>query len=218
MTAEDPVEYNLAGINQVNVNEDIGLTFSAALRAFLRQDPNIVMVGEIRDLDTGAIAVKAALTGHLVLSTLHTNDAPSSVDRLVDMGVAPFLVASSVNCIVAQRLLRKVCVACREPLAPHEELLKELQLEAKDVAGVQLYKAKGCGECHNTGYRGRTGVYEVFSLTSRLRKMILDRNSTTELKHAAIEEGMLTLRRDSLRKMLLGDTTPEEVLRETASD
>jgi type II secretory ATPase GspE/PulE/Tfp pilus assembly ATPase PilB-like protein len=176
------------------------------------------MVGEIRDLDTGAIAVKAALTGHLVLSTLHTNDAPSSVDRLVDMGVAPFLVASSVNCIVAQRLLRKVCVACREPLAPHEELLKELQLEAKDVAGVQLYKAKGCGECHNTGYRGRTGVYEVFSLTSRLRKMILDRNSTTELKHAAIEEGMLTLRRDSLRKMLLGDTTPEEVLRETASD
>ncbi len=218
MTAEDPVEYNLAGINQVNVNEDIGLTFSAALRAFLRQDPNIVMVGEIRDLDTGAIAVKAALTGHLVLSTLHTNDAPSSVDRLVDMGVAPFLVASSINCIVAQRLLRKVCTACREPMATHEELLKELQLEAHEAQGVKLYKTKGCGECHGTGYRGRTGVYEVFALTSRLRKMILDRNSTTDLKRAAIEEGMLTLRRDALRKMLLGDTTPEEVLRETAAD
>jgi type IV pilus assembly protein PilB len=218
MTAEDPVEYNLAGINQVNVNEDIGLTFSAALRAFLRQDPNIVMVGEIRDLDTGAIAVKAALTGHLVLSTLHTNDAPSSVDRLVDMGVAPFLVASSVNCIVAQRLLRKVCPACREPMATHDELLKELQLEPSEAKGIQLYKAKGCGDCHSTGYRGRTGVYEVFALSPRLRKMILDRNSTTELKRAAIEEGMLTLRRDGLRKMLLGETTPEEVLRETAAD
>ena len=218
MTAEDPVEYNLPGINQVNVNDDVGLTFAAALRAFLRQDPNIVMVGEIRDLDTAAIAVKAALTGHLVLSTLHTNDAPSSVDRLVDMGVAPFLVSSSVNCIVAQRLLRKVCVNCREPVDAHEELLKELQIQASDVAGKQLYRAKGCNECHGTGYRGRTGVYEVFALTSRLRKMVLDRNSTAELKAAAIEEGMLTLRRDALRKMLLGDTSPEEVLRETATD
>ena len=219
MTAEDPVEYNLPGINQVNVHEDIGLTFAAALRAFLRQDPNIVMVGEIRDLDTGAIAVKAALTGHLVLSTLHTNDAPSSVDRLVDMGVAPFLVASSVNCIVAQRLLRKVCTACREPMDPHEELLKELQLERSAIAkGQKLFRQKGCNECHGTGYRGRTGVYEVFSLSPGLRKMILDRNSTAELKAKAIQEGMLTLRRDALRKMLLGDTSPEEVLRETAAD
>ncbi len=218
MTAEDPVEYNLPGINQVNVNEDIGLTFAAALRAFLRQDPNIVMVGEIRDLDTGAIAVKAALTGHLVLSTLHTNDAPSSVDRLVDMGVAPFLVASSVNCIVAQRLLRRVCTACREPMEAHDELLHELQLTREQAKGGEFYKAKGCSDCHGTGYRGRAGVYEVFSLTPRLRKMILDRNSTAELKVAAIEEGMLTLRRDGLRKMLLGQTTPEEVLRETASD
>jgi type IV pilus assembly protein PilB len=176
------------------------------------------MVGEIRDLDTGAIAVKAALTGHLVLSTLHTNDAPSSVDRLVDMGVAPFLVASSVNCIVAQRLLRKVCQTCREPLAVHDELLKELQLDPHDAGNAKMYKAKGCGDCHSTGYRGRTGVYEVFALSPRLRKMILDRNSTAELKQAAIEEGMLTLRRDALRKMLLGDTTPEEVLRETAAD
>ncbi|MFN8177226.1 MAG: type IV-A pilus assembly ATPase PilB [bacterium] len=218
MTAEDPVEYNLPGINQVNVNDDVGLTFAAALRAFLRQDPNIVMVGEIRDLDTAAIAVKAALTGHLVLSTLHTNDAPSSVDRLVDMGVAPFLVSSSVNCIVAQRLLRKVCVNCREPMEGHEELFKELQINPAEVVGKQLYRAKGCNECHSTGYRGRTGVYEVFALTSRLRKMVLDRNSTAELKAAAIEEGMLTLRRDALRKMLLGETSPEEVLRETASD
>src|SRR5262249_32436095 len=138
--------------------------------------------------------------------------------RLVDMGVAPFLVSSSVNCIVAQRLLRKVCTGCRDPLEPHEELLKELQLTAADVKGKQMYRAKGCHDCHGTGYRGRTGVYEVFSLSQRLRKMVLDRNSTAELKKAAMEEGMLTLRRDALRKMLLGDTSPEEVLRETAPD
>ncbi len=218
MTAEDPVEYNLPGINQVNVHEEIGLSFSAALKAFLRQDPNIVMVGEIRDLDTGAIAVKAALTGHLVLSTLHTNDAPSSVDRLIDMGVAPFLVASSVNCIVAQRLLRRVCTKCREPEPPHEELLRELQLEPSALEGNTVYRAKGCSECHDTGYKGRTGIYEVFSMSSRLKKMILDRCSTAELKQVAMEEGMLSLRKDALRKMLLGDTSPEEVLRETAAD
>ncbi|GJM43758.1 MAG: type IV-A pilus assembly ATPase PilB [Gemmatimonadota bacterium] len=218
MTAEDPVEYNLAGINQVNVNEAIGLSFAAALKSFLRQDPNIIMVGEIRDLETGAIAVKAALTGHLVLSTLHTNDAPSSVDRLIDMGVAPFLVSSSVNCIVAQRLLRRVCQNCREETEPHEELLKELQLEPERLNGSKIYKAVGCNDCHSTGYKGRTGIYEVFRLSSGVRKMILDRCSTAELKKAAVEEGMLTLRQDSLRKMLLGDTTPEEVLRETAAD
>jgi type IV pilus assembly protein PilB len=218
MTAEDPVEYNLAGINQVNVHEEIGLSFAAALKAFLRQDPNIVMVGEIRDLETGAIAVKAALTGHLVLSTLHTNDAAASVDRLIDMGVAPFLVASSVNCIVAQRLLRRVCVRCRDPLKPHRELLHELQLGASEIDEATLYRAVGCDDCHQTGYRGRTGVYEVFRMSPRLRKTILDRGSTAELKTIAIEEGMLTLRRDGLRKMLLGETTPEEVLRETAAD
>jgi type IV pilus assembly protein PilB len=218
MTAEDPVEYNLPGINQVNVNEDIGLSFSAALKAFLRQDPNIVMVGEIRDLDTGAIAVKAALTGHLVLSTLHTNDAPSSIDRLIDMGVAPFLVSSSVNCIVAQRLLRRVCVQCREELEPHDELLAELQIDRAAVGDSKLYKAIGCDECHNTGYKGRTGIYEVLHMSPLLRKMILDRNSTRELKDTAMAEGMLSLRKDAVRKMLLGDTTPDEVLRETASD
>ena len=218
MTAEDPVEYNLPGINQVNVNEDIGLSFAAALRAFLRQDPNIVMVGEIRDLETGAIAVKAALTGHLVLSTLHTNDAPSSVDRLIDMGVAPFLVASSVNCIVAQRLLRRVCVQCRQEIEPHDELLAELQLTKADIDGAKLYKPVGCDTCHNTGYKGRTGIYEVFQMSATVRKMILDRNSTRELKVVAMQEGMLSLRRDALRKMILGDTTPDEVLRETAND
>ncbi|MGH2569815.1 MAG: type IV-A pilus assembly ATPase PilB [bacterium] len=218
MTAEDPVEYNLNGINQVNVHEEIGLSFAAALKAFLRQDPNIVMVGEIRDLETGAIAVKAALTGHLVLSTLHTNDAASSVDRLIDMGVAPFLVASSVNCIVAQRLLRRVCARCRDPLKPHRELLHELQLNPAEIGQATLYRPVGCDDCHQTGYRGRTGVYEVFRLSPRLRKTILDRGSTAELKAIAIEEGMLTLRRDGLRKMLQGETTPEEVLRETAAD
>jgi type IV pilus assembly protein PilB len=219
MTAEDPVEYNLAGINQVNVNDDIGLSFAAALRAFLRQDPNIVMVGEIRDLETAAIAVKAALTGHLVLSTLHTNDAPSSVDRLVDMGVAPFLVSSSINCIVAQRLLRRVCKQCRQPLEPHDELLAELQVDRSAFrADTVLYRAPGCDNCHGTGYSGRTGVYEVFHLSPRIRKMVLDRASTDELKAQAVEEGMLTLRQDAIRKMLLGDTTPEEVLRETAAD
>jgi type IV pilus assembly protein PilB len=219
MTAEDPVEYNLVGINQVNVNDDIGLTFAVALKAFLRQDPNIVMVGEVRDLETGAIAVKAALTGHLVLSTLHTNDAPSSIDRMIDMGIAPFLVSSSVNCIVAQRLLRRVCRNCREPMEPHEELLAELQLDrAALTPDTVLYKTKGCQDCHNTGYAGRTGVYEVFQLSPRIRKMVLDRASTAELKTTAMQEGMLSLRQDALRKMLLGDTTPEEVLRETAAD
>jgi type IV pilus assembly protein PilB len=217
MTAEDPVEYNLEGINQVNVNEDIGLTFAVALKAFLRQDPNIIMVGEIRDLETGAIAVKAALTGHLVLSTLHTNDAAATVDRLIDMGVAPFLVASSVNCIVAQRLLRRVCVRCRKELEPHSELLEELQLNRSALTG-KLYQESGCPECHNTGYKGRTGVYEVFQMSSRLKKMILDRSSTAELKAVAMEEGMLSLRQDALRRMLLGETTPQEVLRETAAD
>ncbi|MEZ5063082.1 MAG: type IV-A pilus assembly ATPase PilB [bacterium] len=218
MTAEDPVEYNLPGINQVNVNDQVGLTFAAALKAFLRQDPNIVMVGEIRDLDTGAIAVKAALTGHLVLSTLHTNDAPSSIDRLIDMGVAPFLVSSSVNCIVAQRLLRRVCANCREEFTPHEELLRELQLDTERLKDATIYKEKGCSECHGTGYKGRTGVYEVLQMSGTLKRMILERASTADVKRVAIEEGMLTLRMDGLRKMLLGDTTPAEVLRETAAD
>jgi type IV pilus assembly protein PilB len=218
MTAEDPVEYNLDGINQVLVNEDIGLTFAAALKSFLRQDPNIIMVGEIRDLDTASIAVKAALTGHLVLSTLHTNDAPSAIGRLIDMGIEPFLVASSVNLILAQRLVRRVCSACKKPITLSEELLNELQLDPADAEGATFCEGAGCVECNNTGYRGRQGVYEVMPLTPVLRDLVLERASANEIKKTAIAEGMLTLRRDALQKLKRGLTTVEEVLKETAAD
>ena len=218
MTAEDPVEYNLDGINQVLVNEDVGLSFSAALKAFLRQDPNIIMVGEIRDLDTASIAVKAALTGHLVLSTLHTNDAPSAIGRLVDMGIEPFLVASSINLVLAQRLVRKACVACKQPAVINEEILRELQLDPAEAAGAAFMEGVGCVECNNTGYRGRAGIYEVMPLTTKLRELVLERASANEIKKQAIAEGMLTLRRDALEKLKRGVTTPEEVLKESAAD
>jgi type IV pilus assembly protein PilB len=218
MTAEDPVEYNLDGINQVLVNEDVGLTFAAALKAFLRQDPNIIMVGEIRDLDTASIAVKAALTGHLVLSTLHTNDAPSAIGRLIDMGIEPFLVASSVNLVLAQRLVRRVCVACREPIQLPSEVLTELQLDPGEASTAEFKEGRGCVECGNTGYRGRQGVYEVMSMTTRLRDLVLDRASAGEIKRVSIEEGMLTLRRDGLEKLKRGLTSVEEILKETAAD
>jgi type IV pilus assembly protein PilB len=218
MTAEDPVEYNLDGINQVLVNEDVGLSFSAALKAFLRQDPNIIMVGEIRDIDTASIAVKAALTGHLVLSTLHTNDAPSAIGRMIDMGIEPFLVASSVNLILAQRLVRRVCAQCKQPVTLNAEVLEELQMDPKDAAKATFFVGEGCVECNNTGYRGRQGVYEVMPLTSRLRDLILERASANEIKKTAIAEGMLTLRRDALEKLKRGLTTVEEVLKETAAD
>ncbi len=218
MTAEDPVEYNLDGINQVLVNEDVGLTFAAALKAFLRQDPNIIMVGEIRDLDTASIAVKAALTGHLVLSTLHTNDAPSAIGRLIDMGIEPFLVASSVNLILAQRLVRKACAACKHPVTLDAEVLRELQLTPEEAASAHFMEGEGCVDCNNTGYRGRHGVYEVMPISSKIRDLILDRASASEIKKQAIEEGMLTLRRDALEKLKRGVTTAEEVLKETAAD
>ena len=218
MTAEDPVEYNIDGINQVNVNEDIGLTFAAALRAFLRQDPNIVMVGEIRDLETASIAVKAALTGHLVLSTLHTNDAPSTLNRMVDMGIEPFLVASSVNLIMAQRLIRRVCSNCKQTKRPHDEVMMELGLPEAEWKDFQDNAGAGCLECNNTVYRGRTGVMEVMPITAAIRDMILDRAPTSEIKRQAIAEGMLTLRMDGIRKLKMGQTSAEEVLRETALD
>jgi type IV pilus assembly protein PilB len=218
MTAEDPVEYNLDGINQVLVNEEIGLTFAAALKAFLRQDPNIIMVGEIRDLDTASIAVKAALTGHLVLSTLHTNDAPSAVGRMIDMGIEPFLVASSVNLILAQRLVRKVCSGCKAPITLKEEVLHELQLASEDAAGAAFAEGRGCVDCNNTGYRGRQGVYEVMPLSPAIRDLVLERASAAEIKRVAIQEGMLTLRRDALEKLKRGLTSVEEVLKETAAD
>jgi type IV pilus assembly protein PilB len=215
MTAEDPVEYNLNGINQVNVHEDIGLTFAAALRAFLRQDPNIIMVGEIRDLDTASIATKAALTGHLVLSTLHTNDAASSINRLVDMGIEPFLVSSSVLLIIAQRLVRRLCDKCKQPTTMHPEVLKELGiLENPDE--LRLFEPKGCPACNDTGYKGRVGLYEVMEISPTLREMIVDRGSNVEIKMQAEKEGMLTLRSDGILKFKDGRTSLEEVLRETA--
>ncbi|HTM58574.1 MAG TPA: type IV-A pilus assembly ATPase PilB [Candidatus Udaeobacter sp.] len=218
MTADDPVEYNLDGINQVLVNEDVGLTFAAALKAFLRQDPNIIMVGEIRDIETASIAVKAALTGHLVLSTLHTNDAPSAIGRMIDMGVEPFLVASSVNIVLAQRLVRRVCAHCKRTIELNEEVLRELQLDPKEAAKAQFQEGAGCVDCNNTGYRGRQGVYEVMPFTPKLRDLVLERASAGEIKKLAIAEGMLTLRRDALEKLKRGLTTVEEVLKETAAD
>ena len=218
MTAEDPVEYNLDGINQVLIHEEVGLTFAAALKAFLRQDPNIIMVGEIRDLDTGSIATKAALTGHLVLSTLHTNDAPSTVNRLIDMGIEPFLVASSTNLICAQRLLRKICGSCKTETKLHPEVIRELGLTDEEVRKVPFYEGKGCVDCNNTGYRGRLGVYEVFPVNAKIRDLILDRAPTSAIKKQAVADGMLTLRADALLKLKKGITTAEEVLKETAAD
>ena len=212
MTAEDPVEYNIDGINQVQVRERVGLTFAAALKAFLRQDPNIVMVGEIRDLETGGIATKAALTGHLVLSTLHTNDAPSTINRMIDMGIEPFLVASSTVLIMAQRLVRRICKNCKEEISLSDEALKDLNLET----GSKVFKGKGCDQCNGSGYSGRQGLYEVMPITPGLRELILDRASTTEIRHLAIKQGMLTLREDGMIKVQKGATTVEEVLRETA--
>jgi len=212
MTAEDPVEYNIDGINQVQVRDEVGLTFASALKAFLRQDPNIVMVGEIRDLETGGIATKAALTGHLVLSTLHTNDAPSTINRMIDMGIEPFLVASSTVLIMAQRLVRRICSSCKEELKLSDEALNDVGLRP----GTPVFKGKGCDKCNGTGYSGRQGLYEVMPITPGIRELILDRASTTEIRHKAVEEGMLTLRSDGLVKVAKGVTTIEEVLRETA--
>ncbi len=212
MTAEDPVEYNIDGINQVQVKEEVGLTFAAALKAFLRQDPNIVMVGEIRDLETGGIATKAALTGHLVLSTLHTNDAPSTVNRMIDMGIEPFLVASSTVLIMAQRLVRRICKNCKAEMELSAEALTDIGLPA----GTKVYHGKGCEKCAGTGYSGRQGLYEVMPITSEIREMILDRASTAEIQRMAVKQGMLTLRNDGLIKIQKGITTIEEVLRETA--
>jgi len=213
MTAEDPVEYNLFGINQVLVRNEVGMTFAAALKAFLRQDPNIVMIGEIRDIETGSIAVKAALTGHLVLSTLHTNDAPGTVTRMIDMGIAPFQIASAVNLIQAQRLLRKLCNECKKPVKVPEELWEELDLKEGDV----VYGPVGCPKCNNTGKKGRIGAYEVMVMTPALRQVVLEGGSTADIRNQAIKDGMLTLRIDAVLKMKQGIVDYEEVIRETMS-
>jgi type IV pilus assembly protein PilB len=252
MTAEDPVEYNLFGINQVQVRHDIGLTFAAALKAFLRQDPNIIMIGEIRDLETGGIAIKAALTGHLVLSTLHTNSAAETVTRLLDMGLEPFNVASALNLVVAQRLVRRVCLRCKTKYDPEEEelagmkvthettfddlkfteealalavakampeaepFLKNVTLKTK-IGELPFFKGRGCDDCTGTGLKGRQGLYEVLPMSPQIRKLILQNASATELRDAAIANGMLTLRMDGWLKVLKGITNLEQVIRETAA-
>jgi type IV pilus assembly protein PilB len=215
MTAEDPVEFNLVGVNQVMVKENIGLNFAAALRSFLRQDPNIILVGEIRDFETAEIAVKAALTGHLVLSTLHTNDAPSTVNRLMNMGIEPFLVASSVHLICAQRLVRRVCSNCKEPAPLPPAALLQAGFAQDQIEGVQPMHGKGCERCNQTGYKGRVGLYEVMEIGEELRELILVGASGLELRRKAVEEGMITLRQSGLRKVRDGLTSIEEVVRET---
>jgi type IV pilus assembly protein PilB len=215
MTAEDPVEFQLQGINQVQMKEQIGLNFAAALRAFLRQDPNIILVGEIRDFETAEIAVKAALTGHLVLSTLHTNDAPSTISRLMNMGVEPFLVATSVNLICAQRLVRRVCQECKEPLEIPGQALLDAGFTPEEAGTTVIYHGRGCAKCNKGGYKGRVGLYEVMEITDDLRELILVGASAVELKKKALEQGMISLRRSGLTKVAAGQTTLEEVVRET---
>jgi type IV pilus assembly protein PilB len=218
-TAEDPVEYNLVGINQVQVREQIGLTFAACLRSFLRQDPDIIMVGEVRDLETAQIAIKAALTGHLVLSTLHTNDCPATVDRLINMGVETFLLTSSINIILAQRLVRKICVQCKEPADIKPEVLSNLGVDAADIgAGFSVFHGRGCNNCGGTGYRGRLAVYEVMVMHEALKEMILKGVSAMDLKREAVKLGMSTLRMSALQKVRDGLTTVDETIRVTDTD
>jgi type IV pilus assembly protein PilB len=217
-TAEDPVEFNLMGINQVQMHEEIGLNFATALRSFLRQDPDIIMVGEIRDFETAEIAIKAALTGHLVLSTLHTNDAPSTINRLLNMGIEPFLVASSVNLIAAQRLARLNCENCKTPIQVSPQMLMNLGVAPDDLQGVTCYKGVGCSQCNNTGYRGRVALYEVMPVREEIRELILQGASASEIKKEAIRLGMKTLRQTALTKLKEGITTVEEVLKSTVED
>ena len=218
ITVEDPVEYLLSGINQVQVSEAVGLTFAFALRAILRQAPNVIMIGEIRDLETATIAINASLTGHLVFSTLHTNDAPSAVTRLIDIGVKPFLVASSTRCLMAQRLVRKVCRQCAAPCMPSEAEMRTLSLDAAGLQGATFQKGKGCSNCNNTGYRGRFGIFEIFVIDDEARKLIYEKVSSSVLRARAREMGMRTLREDGVRKTQAGLTTPDEVIRATVGD
>jgi type IV pilus assembly protein PilB len=215
MTAEDPVEFQLPGINQVQMKEQIGLNFAAALRSFLRQDPNIIMVGEIRDFETAEIAIKAALTGHLVLSTLHTNDAPSTISRLMNMGIEPFLVATSVHLICAQRLTRRICSNCKVEEKVRHQVLVDAGFTPEEAKSLKVYRGEGCPSCNSRGYKGRVGLYEVLEVTDELRELILVGASALELRKKAVEQGMITLRRSGLLKVAEGVTTMEEVIRET---
>jgi len=212
ITVEDPVEYQMAGISQVQVKEKIGLTFAAALRSILRQDPDIIMIGETRDIETAQIAVQSALTGHLVLSTLHTNNAPASITRLIDMGVEPFLIASSVNLIIAQRLVRKLCSYCKEPYAPSDELLKSIGLTKKSAHDISFYKAVGCQECNYTGYRGRIAIFEMMQMSGNVARLTMERADTNVIRKQAVTDGMTLLLQDGIRKIKDGMTTIDEVL------
>ena len=216
MTSEDPVEFNFDGINQVLVRTDIGLTFAAALRSFLRQDPDIIMVGEIRDGETADIAIKAALTGHLVFSTLHTNDAPSTINRLVDMGIPSYLVAASTKLIMAQRMVRKICAFCKQEIPITPQIVELLQVTAEEAKGMKIFEGKGCNQCNNTGYSGRTGLFEVMLISPAIEKMIVQGGSTAEIRAEAVKEGMMTLRHAGLEKLRLGISSLEEIVAETA--
>jgi len=215
LTAEEPVEYDLEGIVQVPVNEGIGLTFARVLRAFLRQDPDRIMIGETRDLETAQIAIQASLTGHLVFTTLHTNDAPGAVTRLIDMGVEPFLISATLEAVLGQRLLRSICPNCRADYKPNDSLLAQLEISKRDIGNRKFFYGKGCDTCNNTGYKGRKGIYELMKITDPLRELINERAPTVTLKQKAIELGMVTLRQDGLRSIFSGDTTIEEVLKYT---
>ncbi|NDC79835.1 MAG: type II/IV secretion system protein [Verrucomicrobia bacterium] len=218
ITVEDPVEYQLPGVNQVAVNTEIGMTFAAALRAMLRQAPNIIMVGEIRDVETASIAINASLTGHLVFSTLHTNDAPSAITRLVDMGVKPFLVSSSIRAVLAQRLVRKICPECKEPYTPTEVELRALNLTAASLAQARFAKGRGCDRCRGTGYKGRAGIFEIFTVDDEIRHLINEGAPVSKIRQRARDLGMRTLREDGIRKVVSGMTTPEEIISATMAD
>ena len=218
ITVEDPVEYQLPGVNRVAVNTEIGMTFAAALRAMLRQAPNIIMVGEIRDVETASIAINASLTGHLVFSTLHTNDAPSAITRLVDMGVKPFLVSSSIRAVLAQRLVRKICPECKEPYTPTEVELRALNLTAASLAQARFAKGRGCDRCRGTGYKGRAGIFEIFTVDDEIRHLINEGAPVSKIRQRARDLGMRTLREDGIRKVVSGMTTPEEIISATMAD
>jgi type IV pilus assembly protein PilB len=218
ITVEDPVEYDLDGIVQIPVMEEIGVTYAAVLRTILRQDPDVILVGEIRDRETAQTAIEASLTGHLVLSTLHTNDAPSAITRITDIGIEPFLLTATLHAVVAQRLVRRVCRECKTTFEPNDDLLRELGLDRSDVDGTSFVQGKGCEACNFSGYRGRMALVEIMVLDERLKEMILDGESTAALARAAREAGMRTLRDAGLRAIFSGDTTAEEVLRETLFD
>jgi type IV pilus assembly protein PilB len=215
LTAEEPVEYDLEGIMQVPVNEAIGLSFARVLRAFLRQDPDHIMVGETRDLETAQIAIQASLTGHLVFTTLHTNDAPGAIARLIDMGVEPFLISSTLDAVLGQRLLRSICRDCRAAYQPNESLLAQLNLAPHEIGQRRFYYGKGCDRCNRTGYKGRKGIYELMRISDPLRALINERAPSVVLKQKAVELGMITLRQDGIRSIFEGDTTIEEVLKYT---